>query len=157
MCGAGRMSEILRGQCGLHQHCVSKTGGGSHAKRCVAKDLCPSLTRVLLATLIIFRLMYLFCVFQVCEVSCCLWCWRLWWAHSPPSSTVPVLSSPWTSTQRFAARPVKGSSWLPAGKTMWGFSLNSDGENSCVSLPLSPHVCVRLGTECLSWLWSVWA
>lgn len=56
-------------------------------------------------------------LFQVCEVSCCLWWWPLWWALLPPSSTVPALSSPWTSTLRFAALPVKRNSWLPAGKT----------------------------------------
>lgn len=40
MCGPGRMWEILWCQCGLHQHRLSKTGGGSHAQRWVAKGLC---------------------------------------------------------------------------------------------------------------------
>lgn len=97
-----------------------------------------------------FWLMCLFCVFQVCEVSCCLWCWRHWWVHSPPSSTVPVLSSPWTSTRRSAAQPVKGSSWLPAGKTLLGFGLISDRENSYMSHCHCLHMCV------FAWVQSVY-
>lgn len=76
--------------------------------------------------------------FQVWEVSCCLWCWHLWWARWPPSLTVPVLSSQWTSTPRFAAQPLRGNSWLPAGKAHLRFSLMvmiSDGSSLwCLSL-----------------------
>lgn len=124
MCGTRRMSKTLWGQCGLHQHCLSQTGGGSYAQWWVAKDHCLMSQNASDAPFSSNNLpLILFYLFQVCEVLCSLSCWPLWWAHLPPFSTVPVLSSQWTSTLRFAAQPVRGNSWLPAGKTHLGFNL----------------------------------